>query len=139
MMRLLGLLTVIILTVLATNAYAEGCKEQISALSKAALQEFDKAEKNYQDMMPEPKTYMSEVKKCIGSLANWTASIGFKMPSTDQLLRNLCAEAISHFNIPNFDFNFKETIGEGSTWTRYEVPKEEAEAVFHEIWNDVWK
>ncbi|MGD9369702.1 MAG: hypothetical protein PVH87_28580 [Desulfobacteraceae bacterium] len=137
-----GIATVITLfTILfaTSQAKAEGCRDQTATLRQSAIEEFDKAKQNYKDLMPEPGDYMSQVKKCIGSLGNWTASIGFKMPSMDQILRSLCDEVRSQIDIPRFDFKVNETIGVGNTRTRYEVSDEDAEVLFREIWPQIWE
>lgn len=123
---------------IAAQAKAEGCKDQTDTLKQSALEEFEKAKKSYADMMPDPGGYMAEVKKCVGNLSNWTASIGFRMPSVDQILSKMCKEIRSQVDIPQFDFNIEETLGQGNKRARYEVSDEEAEVVFREIWDDVW-
>ena len=121
-----------------TTAYADGCSEQYSAMTKAAKTEYWKIENNYHEMLPEAENYISEIKDCIGSLANWTASIGFKLPSTSEILNNLCGEIKSHLDIPTFNFEYADSIGVGVEQTRYEVDEEDAAAIFTEIWNDIW-
>lgn len=122
----------------AAQAQAEGCKDQTDTLKQSALEEFEKAKKDYADMMPDPGGYMAEVKRCVGNLSDWTASIGFKMPSVDQILSNMCQQIRSQVEIPQFDFNVEKTIGQGNKRARYEVSDEDAELVFREIWDDVW-
>jgi hypothetical protein len=123
----------------AADVNAENCIDQTAALRQAALEEFEKAKRNHREMLPDTEGYMSEVKRCIGSLSDWTASIGFKMPSVDQILRNMCEEVRSQVDIPKFEFKIDETIGVGNTRTRYEVSDEDAELVFREIWETVWE
>ncbi len=118
---------------------AEGCKDQAAVMAQTAEKEWQQVQKNFDEMMPTPSDYMDEVKKCIGSLGSWTGTIGFKLPSMDDILKRLCSEARSHIDIPRYDFNLNKTFGVGSN-TLYKVGhKEEAEDVYRDIWGQIWE
>ncbi len=138
-MKRLILLLVALVTICSTQAWGQGgCNDQTSAMTNAAAKEWNKVKSNFDDLMPIPGSYMDKVKKCIGSIGNWTGTIGFKLPSMDDLLRMLCDEIKSQIDIPNFDFRVNETFGTGSQ-TFYKVGhKQQAETVFNEVWHQIW-
>jgi hypothetical protein len=115
-----------------------GCTDQSATMTKAAAKQWERVNSNYDELMPDPSGYMDLVKTCIGSIGNWTSTIGFKLPSIDNLLEMFCEEMRSQIKIPEYGFEVIEAFGDGTS-TFYKVGhQEQAEAIFNEIWPQIW-
>lgn len=89
--------------------------------------------------MPDPGDSISLAKRCIGSIGNWTSTIGFKLPSMDDILRMLSDEIRSQIKIPEYGFEVIEAFDSASQTFCKVGHKEQAEALFNEIWPQIWE
>jgi hypothetical protein len=138
-MKAISIALFIILSVGIIDGYA-ACSELSQTARLAAREEYEKAKRAYSDMIPLASRYSNQVKQCISLLNGWTGSIGFKLPSIEQLLRMLCTEIRSYLTMPEFVYDFMVVIGDVySVRGRYEVQTGDADRIFNEVWDEIWK
>ena len=138
-MKAISIALVIILSFGIIDGYAS-CSELSQTARLAAREEYEKAKRAYSNMIPQAFRYSSQVKQCISLLNGWTGSIGFKLPSIEQLLRMLCTEIRSYLTMPEFMYDFMVVIDNvSSVRGRYEVQTGDADRIFNEVWDEIWK